>query len=113
MSEVSKHIETFRQEAEELLADIEMTILDLEQNPNDAESINRLFRNMHTIKGSGAMFGFDAIAGFTHHVETMLDKVRDGLIPVTGELIDMILASRDQIKALFDTADGGKQVAAE
>lgn len=109
MSEVSKHIETFRQEAEELLADIEMTILDLEQNPSDTESVNRLFRNMHTIKGSGAMFGFDAIASFTHHVETILDKVREGVVPVTGELIDLILASRDHIKILFDSADGGEQ----
>lgn len=105
MDETSKYIDTYRQEAEELLADIEETILDLEENPDDKEAVNRLFRSMHTIKGSGAMFGFDDIAGFTHHVETVLDKVREGVVPVTGELIDLILASRDQIKAMLDAAD--------
>jgi len=110
MDETSKYIETYRQEAEELLADIEENILDLEEDPNNMEALNRLFRSMHTIKGSGAMFGFDDIAGFTHHVETFLDKVRDGIVPVTSELIDLILASRDQIKMMLDAADTGETV---
>lgn len=113
MFKSSRHSETFRQEAEELLADIEMTILDLEQNPGDMENVNRLFRSMHTIKGSGAMFGFTKIAGFTHHVETVLDRVREGAMPVTGELIDLVLASRDHIKALFEVADGRASIEEE
>lgn len=103
----SGYIETYRQEAEELLDDIEETVLDLEQNPDDKEIINRLFRAMHTIKGSGAMFGFDDIADFTHHIETALDKVRQGSVRVNKELINLILASRDQIISMLQAADSG------
>ncbi len=105
MKEIYK--ETYRQEAEEHLASIEEAILDIEDNPDDKESINRLFRAIHTIKGSGAMFGFDDIAGFAHHLETVLDKVRKGILTVTGPLIDLVLASRDQIKIMLDATDGG------
>jgi len=107
MSESSGYIETYRQEAEELLDDIEETVLDLEENPEDEETINRLFRAMHTIKGSGAMFGFDDIADFTHHIETALDKVRQGSAHVNKELINLILASRDQIISMLQAADSG------
>lgn len=106
MSESNKFIEAYRQEAEELLSEIEQAILDIEDNPDDREAVNRLFRSMHTIKGSGSMFGFDAIAEFTHHVETVLDKVRAGFVPVTKELIDLVLASRDQITTMLNEAEG-------
>ena len=104
---MSKYSDTYRQEAEEHLADIEETVLDIEQNPDDKEGINRLFRAFHTIKGSGAMFGFDDIADFTHHIESALDKVRKGSVTVCRELIDLILASRDQIKIMLDAEEGG------
>jgi two-component system chemotaxis sensor kinase CheA len=108
-NDMRHHIETFRQEAEELLADIEETILDLEQSPDDSEALHRLFRAMHTLKGSGSMFGFDEIAAFTHHVETALDHIREGSLSIDKHLIDLILASRDQIKAMLQAADGGPQ----
>jgi len=110
MSESSEYADTYRQEAEELLAVIEETILEVEENPENDTAINRLFRAMHTIKGSGAMFGFDDIAAFVHHVETVLDRVRENIIPVTKELIDLILASADQIKVMLDVADGRSAV---
>lgn len=103
-------IQEYRQEAEELLNGIEDTVLDIEENPHDQEAINKLFRAIHTIKGSGAMFGFDAIADFTHHVETVLDKVREGSIPVTKPLIDLILISRDHITAMLAAAESGVPV---
>ncbi len=110
MNDSSRFIEEFRQEAEELLTGIEDTVLDIEDDPEDKEAINKLFRAMHTIKGSGAMFGFDAISDFTHHVETVLDKVRGGTIPVSKTLIDLILVSRDRITALLEEAGGGPAV---
>ncbi len=110
MNDAGQHIEVYRQEAEELLVEIEATVLELEENPDDTESINKLFRAMHTIKGSGAMFGFDDIAGFTHHVETTLDMVRNGKIPVSKPLINLILASRDRINEMLDAASKGTEV---
>jgi two-component system chemotaxis sensor kinase CheA len=98
---------TFLIEAEDLLDKIQETALELRPGEAVGEPIHRLFRAFHTIKGSGAMFGFDAVAQFTHHVETVLDKVREGEMPVSNELISLILASKDRIKALLDSAQGG------
>ncbi|MCP4109785.1 MAG: chemotaxis protein CheA [Desulfobacteraceae bacterium] len=93
--------DTYRQEAEDLIADTEATLLDIEKNPEDMELLNRMFRNMHTIKGSGAMFGFENISSFAHHLETALEKVCKGIVPVTEDFIDLILASLDQIKSML------------
>jgi two-component system chemotaxis sensor kinase CheA len=94
--------ETFREEAYELLAELEAGLLELEHNPGDAEQIGRVFRAMHTIKGSGATCEFQGIANFTHELETAFDLVRKGKLPVTKELLDIALAARDHIEALFD-----------
>jgi two-component system chemotaxis sensor kinase CheA len=98
-------IQTFLLEAGDLLSQIEETALDLEQHPADDEAINRMFRAFHTLKGSGAMFGFDAVAAFTHHIETALDRVREGTLAVDRPLLTLILAARDQIQILLDDPD--------
>lgn len=100
-------IATYREEATELLAELETSLLELEENPQDNDLINRVFRAMHTIKGSGAMFGFDEIAHFTHEVETVFDMVRNGKIEVTRPLLDLTLQARDQISAMLDASAGG------
>lgn len=100
-------VETFLHEAEELLADIEQSALSLAAESGDAEIINRLFRAFHTIKGSGAMCGLDAVAGFTHHVESLLDRVREGAVPVSPALQEVILQARDHIRLLLAAGQGG------
>ncbi len=110
MSSAGNPAETFLLEATELLAEVEQTVLDLEQHPADRESINHLFRAVHTIKGSGAMFGFENIAALTHHLETVLDRVRDGEAAVTKELIDVVLATRDQVRAMLEESAGGPPI---
>ncbi|MBU0485279.1 MAG: chemotaxis protein CheA [Proteobacteria bacterium] len=103
-----EYAEVFREEAVELLEELESGLLELEKDPKDLKLVGRVFRAMHTIKGSGAMFGFDDIANFTHHVETALDLVREGTVPVSKELIDLTLNSRDHISALLAAATGGE-----
>lgn len=97
-------VQTFLLEAEDLLTRIEEIALELRPHQEIGETINQLFRAFHTLKGSGAMFGFASVAGFTHHVETVLDRVREGQLSVSEELIHLILHSKDQIKALLDAA---------
>ena len=101
------HRQAFKEEAYELLAELETSLLELEERPDDADLIGRVFRAMHTIKGSGAMFGFDDIARFTHEVETVFDLVRNGKLQVTKVLVNLTLAARDQITSMLDNADGG------
>jgi two-component system chemotaxis sensor kinase CheA len=112
-------VATYREEAGELLAELETSLLELEETPDDNDLINRVFRAMHTIKGSGAMFGFDEIATFTHEVETVFDMVRNGKMTVTKRLLDLTLKSRDHITYLLscpigeevDRSDGNEIIA--
>jgi two-component system chemotaxis sensor kinase CheA len=108
---IEKFTAQFREEAAERLAELEATLLELEESPADVELIGRAFRAMHTIKGSGAMFGFDDIAAFTHQLETVFDNVRNGKLAITPALIGLSLRSKDVIRAMLDGA--GATVAAE
>jgi chemotaxis protein histidine kinase CheA len=96
-------VETFRQEAQELLEEIEQGLLDLAHRPKgDRELVDAVFRGLHTLKGSGAMFGFDALAAFTHHCETAFDRVRKGEVAATSELVGAVLACQDHMRALAE-----------
>jgi two-component system, chemotaxis family, sensor kinase CheA len=98
---VDKHSQVFLEEANELLADLETALLELEERPDDRDLIGRIFRAMHTIKGSGSMFGFTAVSKFTHELETVFDLVRNDKMTVTRELINLTLSARDQIIAML------------
>jgi two-component system chemotaxis sensor kinase CheA len=95
-------VETFRQEAQELLEEIEQGLLDLAHRPGDRDLVDAVFRGLHTLKGSGAMFGFDALAAFTHHCETAFDRVRKGEVAATSELVGAVLACQDHMRALAE-----------
>ncbi|MGD9848295.1 MAG: Hpt domain-containing protein, partial [Desulfuromonas sp.] len=86
---------------------MESALLELEERPTDLDVVGQVFRAMHTIKGSGAMFGFDSIARFTHEVETVYDLVRAGQLPVSKTLVDLSLQARDHIAALLQASCEG------
>ena len=95
-------VEIFRQEAQELFEEIEQGLLDLAHRPGDRDLVDAVFRGLHTLKGSGAMFGFDALAAFTHHCETAFDRVRKGEVAATSELVGAVLACQDHMRALAE-----------
>lgn len=103
---IDRHRQAYIEEAAELLAELEVSLLELEQRPDDRELVGRVFRALHTIKGSGAMFGFDAISSFTHELETVFDAVREGRNRVTDELIGVTLDARDYIQQLLRAPEG-------
>ncbi|KIZ33191.1 MULTISPECIES: chemotaxis protein CheA [Rhodopseudomonas] len=94
--------EIFRQEASDLFDVLESALLDLGSRPDDRELVDTAFRALHTIKGSGAMFGFDAVAAFTHEFESAFDRVRKGEIKPTQDLISVALSAKDYIRALIE-----------
>jgi two-component system chemotaxis sensor kinase CheA len=95
-------VETFRIEARELFEQLETTLLDIEADPSNSDLIDTAFRALHTIKGSGAMFGFEAASAFTHHVENAFDLVRKGKLSVSKELVEVALAAKDHIRVLIE-----------
>ncbi|MBU1176696.1 MAG: chemotaxis protein CheA [Alphaproteobacteria bacterium] len=96
--------DTFRQEARELLETLEQGLLDLEKHPDDNELVNTVFRALHTLKGSGAMFGFLDVAGFVHEFETAFDGIRKGRTAATPELIGIALDAKDHVACLIEGA---------
>jgi len=96
----------YREEAYELLAVLEDALLELEQHPGNMEVVGKVFRAMHTIKGSGAMFGFDDIASFTHTIETVYDMIRNGRLQVGKDIISLTLKACDHIKTMLGTIQG-------
>ena len=97
--------ETFREEIKELLADLEAALLELEDHPDDTNSVDTAMRAMHTIKSAGGVFGFDKISKFTHHLVNAFDLVCCGDLAVTKDLINIALDSGDHIRDLLDNVD--------
>lgn len=106
-------VDTFLQECEDLLPEIEECALALNSEDGSEEIVGRLFRAFHTIKGSGAMVGLDHVAAFTHHVETLLDGVREGKVAVSPRVAELVLAAADEIKRLLAIEPGKAPAASE
>jgi len=106
-------IAVFRTEAAELLEQIEAGLLDLNVNLGDKDQVDAVFRGLHTLKGSGAMFGFEALAAFTHHCETAFDRVRKGEVPATQALVTAVLEAKDHMRALVETPAGDHEAVSE
>ena len=90
--------ELFRHEATDLLAEMESALLELEAAPGETAIIHRVFRVMHTLKGSGATSGYADLSAFLHHVEDVFNAAREGRVTISSELIDLTLKIGDTIR---------------
>ena len=97
--------EEFKQEAGELLVQLEEALLNLEVSPDDGDLVDSAFRVLHSLKGAGMMFGWDALAAFIHPVETTLVRVRNGVLMVTPELVALALLIADHIRDLLERSE--------
>lgn len=91
-------LNVFIDEAREIIENLESDIVILEEDSTNEEIINRVFRYFHTLKGSSGIAGVTSVYEFTHRLENLLDRVRDGSLSITNSLIDLILDSIDWIK---------------
>ena len=96
---------SFRPEAADLLADLGVSLLQLEQDPHNIEVVNSVFRAMHTLKGSGATAGFRRLVNFVHHVEEVFNRIRNRQLEATPELIDAALKACDCCAMLLELGD--------
>ena len=101
---VTEALPAFVSEAHEQIAGIEQLLLQLEDAPDDRDLLDALFRCAHTVKGSAGIFGLEAVVAFTHHVESLLERLRGGALRLTPALNTLLLRSNDQIRALVDAA---------
>jgi len=103
-------IDTFLLEASEQLEAMENGLLRAEDGDCDEECINAIFRAAHTIKGSGGMFGFDPVVRFTHVMESVLDRVRNGELALSPDLTEVLLNCCDHLGLLVQETAAGREL---
>ena len=105
---MSALLEQFVEEAGDLLESAGGALLALERNPADDRAVNDLFRSVHTLKGTSALFELPALTKLVHAGEDVLDLVREGTIPVSAQLVDIQLEVLDLLRVWIDAlrADG-------
>ncbi len=101
MDELQEILEDFLIEAFEMIEQLDQDLVELENNPEDLDLLNRIFRVAHTIKGSSSFLNFDILTHLTHHMEDVLNKARHGDIKLTPDIMDVVLESIDLMKALL------------
>lgn len=97
----NKFVDKFIDDSHNLLNELEGHLLELEQNASSQDHIEAVFRAMHTLKGIGSMFGFTAISEFTHHLETIYDRIREGLLKIDAAIFEVTFASVDHLRNLL------------
>ena len=102
--------DAFFDEAAEHLEAVEAGLLALEQHSEDRDLLHKIFRSAHSIKGASGMFGFNAVAQFTHKMETLLDLLRNGQRAVSPAIADLLLKATDCLKTLIESVKTGSAV---
>src|ERR1035441_5155083 len=103
--DLSQFRQTFLQESADHIASMETSLLQLRSAPQDVELLNSIFRSAHSIKGGAGSFGFTNLAGFTHSLENLLERLRSLEMQASDEVIDALLPSVDVLRGFLE-ADG-------
>jgi len=117
MDEFQEILQDFLVESFELVEKLDEDLVELENNPEDLELLNGIFRVAHTVKGASSFLNFDILTHLTHHMEDVLNKARHGELIITPDIMDVVLESIDLMKSLLNTirdtsSDGGIDVSA-
>ncbi|MFP4528654.1 MAG: chemotaxis protein CheA, partial [Candidatus Kapaibacterium sp.] len=99
--------EGFLVETQELLDSVSQDLMVLENQPDDLDLLNQIFRSFHTIKGTSSFMGFEDITEITHHAEDLLNKLRRSELKVNQPIIDVLLEVHDWIEVLIEKIQTG------
>ncbi|MGE4287861.1 MAG: chemotaxis protein CheA [Salinivirgaceae bacterium] len=106
---MEKFREKFVEEANDLINELEKVLLELESQPNNVELIQQIFRVMHSLKGGSAMFGFNKMDKFTHHLENIYDLIRTNKLAINNDILNVTLASVDHLRSLVQEKDDSEK----
>lgn len=107
--DITQFYQTFFEEADELLAEMEQLLLGLDLQAPDSESLNAIFRAAHSIKGGAATFGFAALTDTTHLLENLLDRIRHGELALSLKMMDAFLDTKDVLQQLLSAYRSGNE----
>ncbi|MCM3053504.1 chemotaxis protein CheA [Caldifermentibacillus hisashii] len=105
--EMSQYLEVFIEESREHIQSCNENLLKLENDPDNLELINEVFRSAHTLKGMSATMGFEDMANLTHQMENVLDGVRNGKYKFSSELLDIIFMAIDHLESMVNSIAAG------
>lgn len=111
MASLDQLKDTFFDECAEALQQIEAGLTDMRQSQHSDDTINAVFRAVHSVKGGAGIFGFESLVEFAHVFETVLDGVRRGSVTATPETIDVMLAASDVLSDLVQMSRSGEFIA--
>jgi len=100
----------FVEESREHMQQFEEDLLSLEENGEDDELINRIFRAVHSVKGGAGFFGLKSIGTLSHTMENVMSRMRDGKLKPGKQIIDILLASGDTLRAMIDDVDHSESI---
>ncbi len=102
---------TFFDECDEAMQQIELGLTDIRSGQGNDETINAVFRGVHSVKGGAGIFGFEQLVGFAHVFETVLDGLRNGSLTATSENLDVLLTASDVLTDLVSMSRSGQAAA--
>lgn len=111
--EMSDLLGVFLEEADEQLQKLDDGFLQLERDPGNLEIVKEVFRAAHTLKGSSATMGLKEIAELTHVMENLLDSLRNGVVAVSPDVVDLLLSSTDVLRTLVSQVSRGEPMCAD
>jgi two-component system, chemotaxis family, sensor kinase CheA len=103
-------VKVFMDESEDEIRELESGLIRLEEDKEDEDTINRVFRAAHTIKGSAGLVGFDSVSNYTHTLENILDRIRKKDLTITKKLISTMLTSVDFLKRMIAAGSEGEEI---
>ncbi|RII36215.1 chemotaxis protein CheA [Clostridium chromiireducens] len=107
--DTSQYMSMFLEESLENLQTLNASLLDLEQNPDDTDKVNEIFRVAHTIKGMAATMGFTDLAELTHKMEDVLAEFREGKLKVTQGVVTVLFDCLDTLEKMVDNVQEGSE----
>jgi len=108
MSQQDKYAQLFAAEAREHLAEMSRALIALEEAPEDRESLDSIFRSVHTIKGMAGAMGYDVATRLAHNIESVLDELRGERRDINPDLIDLLLESTDLLDNAVEATVAGQ-----
>ena len=101
---------TFFDECSEALQQIEAGLTDLKEGTGSEDTINAVFRSVHSVKGGAGIFGFDGLVSFAHVFETVLDAMRSNKLVATSDVVDVLLPANDVLSDLIAMSRSGEAI---
>ena len=110
MASLDQLKQTFFEECSEALQQIESGLTDIREGGGSDDTINAVFRSVHSVKGGAGIFGFEDLVGFAHVFETVLDAMRSGKMTATHEIADLLLTANDVLNDLIEMSRAGEAI---